>query len=160
MRWISHASSDRMIVLHSGTHGHQIPHVPKADFHAKQALRELFQANANAKPSRLVVGTPLCPSTRTIHQAFGNKSRVGYFQRQWLREMGVTLPGNHPGGCFLLHASRLTVSGYTEAALFDQLIQFQDTYGADVILSNDLRKSRMHVSVANAFMLQRYCFVL
>eukprot|EP00474_Spongospora_subterranea_P005714 CRZ06172.1 hypothetical protein [Spongospora subterranea] len=91
--WVEAKFSDRAIIIHSDRHSHAVPHVLKPDFYCKKMLTDRICNNPMAKAVTLVTGTPIIGSVFEIHESNGNLSRVAYFRRQVLRDLGVRLPG-------------------------------------------------------------------
>ena len=59
IKWIEHAESDRVILIHNGKHQHRVPHLNKADHFAMKGLKDAVVNNASVTAAKLVVGTPL-----------------------------------------------------------------------------------------------------
>eukprot|EP00474_Spongospora_subterranea_P005719 CRZ06177.1 hypothetical protein [Spongospora subterranea] len=135
--WVEAKFSDRAIIIHSDRHSHAVPHVLKPDFYCKKMLTDRICNNPMAKAVTLVTGTPIIGSVCEIHESYGNLSRVAYFRRQVLRDLGVRLPGS--GDSFI-----------------DQILEFQLTFGKTAVISSDFNINRMHLTVASSFMLERF----
>jgi hypothetical protein len=77
-------------------------HIEKPDFYFREQLSQRIQADPTSSVDKLLVGTPNLDCVRAIHESLGSKSRLAYFRRNILQDIGVTLPGwiETPFWCF------------------------------------------------------------
>jgi len=125
----------KAVFRHTGLHDHASPIINKPEAFALDKLKKVIKANPSRTPLQLSVGTSNDPqnessSVRNIDPAYFNRARVAYLRRSYLQDEGIIECKEHS---FLM-------------------VQFQELYGPELIVSNSMRVDERHISVQTDMM--------
>lgn len=132
-----------MIMSHSNYHNHKKPLISIPEHYSKEKFKAVVVNNPNSKPLKLGVGlhmketdeTDRNKAVRFLSEAYNNSSRVAYYRRAILKELGYVMEGG---------------------TTLDSIAQLQLTFADEnVNVSSSTNIKDFHMSVRTEYMKER-----